>query len=101
MVDLDGDSIVDYAYAGDLQGNMWKFNLTSTNAANWDVAFMSSGTKSAAVHGDRLRRCPPADHLQARSGPRTEGVGMIVLFGTGKFMEPATSRPRRRRPSMA
>ena len=28
-VDLDGDHITDYVYAGDLQGNLWRFDLTS------------------------------------------------------------------------
>ena len=27
--DLDGDHITDYVYAGDLQGNVWRFDLTS------------------------------------------------------------------------
>ncbi|HTV97614.1 MAG TPA: PilC/PilY family type IV pilus protein, partial [Steroidobacteraceae bacterium] len=35
--DLDGDNIVDYVYAGDLQGNIWRFDLTSSNPANWGV----------------------------------------------------------------
>jgi type IV pilus assembly protein PilY1 len=33
--DLDGDHVADYAYAGDLHGNVWRFDLTSTNPANW------------------------------------------------------------------
>jgi type IV pilus assembly protein PilY1 len=35
--DLDGDHITDYVYGGDLQGNMWRFDLTDTNPANWAV----------------------------------------------------------------
>jgi len=35
--DLDGDHITDYVYAGDLQGNVWRFDLTSTNPASWTV----------------------------------------------------------------
>ena len=44
MVDVDGDRVVDYAYVGDLFGNMWKFDLRSTNPAEWDFAF---GTAAA------------------------------------------------------
>ncbi|HSZ10149.1 MAG TPA: PilC/PilY family type IV pilus protein [Steroidobacteraceae bacterium] len=33
--DLDGDHITDYVYAGDLKGNVWRFDLTSSNPANW------------------------------------------------------------------
>ena len=32
VVDFNGDAIVDYVYAGDLRGNMWKFDLTSTQS---------------------------------------------------------------------
>ena len=39
VVDVDGDFLADYVYAGDLQGNLWKFDLTSTNISNWDVAY--------------------------------------------------------------
>lgn len=36
-VDKDGDRITDYVYAGDLKGNLWKFDLTSTTAASWSA----------------------------------------------------------------
>src|SRR5204863_7229394 len=35
-VDLDGDHITDYVYAGDLHGNLWRFDLTSNSETNWD-----------------------------------------------------------------
>lgn len=35
--DLDGDSITDYVYAGDMFGNLWRFDLTSTTPDNWSV----------------------------------------------------------------
>ena len=34
-VDLDFDGDVDYIYAGDLQGGMWRFDVTSTNPSSW------------------------------------------------------------------
>lgn len=50
--DLDGDHITDYLYAGDLQGNVWRFDLTSSNPADWRVTDFSNpsavpGTLSA------------------------------------------------------
>ncbi len=42
VVDVDGDFLADYVYAGDLQGNLWKFDLTSTNINNWDIAYHDS-----------------------------------------------------------
>jgi type IV pilus assembly protein PilY1 len=35
--DLDGDRITDYVYAGDLLGNVWRFDLTSTSTSAWAV----------------------------------------------------------------
>jgi type IV pilus assembly protein PilY1 len=35
--DIDGDHITDYVYAGDLNGKVWRFDLTSTNPSNWAV----------------------------------------------------------------
>lgn len=35
--DLDGDHITDYVYAGDLTGRVWRFDLTSADASEWNV----------------------------------------------------------------
>lgn len=40
--DLDGDHITDYIYAGDLQGNVWRFDITSSNPADWGVTDFSN-----------------------------------------------------------
>lgn len=37
-VDLDDDHIVDYVYAGDLLGNIWRFDLTSSDPSSWSVS---------------------------------------------------------------
>lgn len=39
LLDLNADGIVDVAYAGDLNGNVWKFDLSSINNANWKTSF--------------------------------------------------------------
>ena len=33
--DLDGDHVTDYLYAGDLNGNVWRFDLTSNLESHW------------------------------------------------------------------
>ncbi|MDP2325690.1 MAG: PilC/PilY family type IV pilus protein, partial [Gammaproteobacteria bacterium] len=40
LMDVNGDGKIDVAYAGDLKGNLWKFDLTS-GAGAWAVAFVS------------------------------------------------------------
>jgi len=54
--DLDGDHITDYVYAGDLQGNMWRFDLTSATPSQWGAtnasgASINKPTGTAAGQG--------------------------------------------------
>ena len=48
--DLDKDHITDYVYAGDVLGNIWRFDLTSNNANLWtaeaDPLFSASTTST-------------------------------------------------------
>jgi type IV pilus assembly protein PilY1 len=87
VIDLNGDSIVDYAYAGDLFGNLWKFKFPDGNTANWDFAYKSGTTPVPLfVATDALgNRQPITTRPEVGRGPR--GAGMVVLFGTGKFLE--------------
>ncbi len=82
LVDEDKDFKVDYAYAGDLKGNLWKFDLKDPDPANWDVAFKNGGGV-------------PQPLFQAPGQPVTtkpavmkhcEKHGYLVVFGTGKFL---------------
>ncbi len=45
-----GFRIADWAYAGDLQGNVWKFDLRSSNPAQWGVAFGSTSSPAPLFH---------------------------------------------------
>ena len=57
--DMDGDHITDYVYAGDLLGNVWRFDLTSNNppigASRTPAAPRSTRHRAAA----RPRPCSP------------------------------------------
>ena len=91
-VDTNGDSIVDYVYAGDLLGNLWKFNVRDSNTANWDVAYINGGVKTPLfVATDGTLRQPITSKPEVGRGPK--GVGMVVLFGTGKFLEQIDKDP--------
>jgi len=96
-VDIDNDNKVDYVYAGDLRGNMWKFDLTASSAANWDVAFK---TAPYSIVGGKKVGTTPAPLFQARDEsnivqPITTKPdvmvhctkhGQMVVFGTGKYL---------------
>lgn len=90
-VDVDGDFIVDAVYAGDLFGNLWKFDLAGATPANWSVSFGGSPLFKAtdsngAVQPITVRpvvgQAPPS---AASGSPAVRGS--IVYFGTGKYFE--------------
>jgi type IV pilus assembly protein PilY1 len=87
VVDLDRDHIADYIFAGDLQGNMWKFDVRDPDPANWNVAYKSGSTPLPIfVAKDSSNNLQPiTSRPEVDFGPN--GVGMVVLFGTGKYLE--------------
>jgi type IV pilus assembly protein PilY1 len=87
MVDADGDGITDYAYAGDLFGNLWKFKFTDSAPGNWDVAYKSGTTATplyVAVNSSSKRQ-PITSKPSVSRG--SNGQGLLIAFGTGKYLE--------------
>lgn len=87
-IDVNSDRITDYVYAGDLKGNMWKFDLTSTTSSQWDVAW-TQGQDSYPLFtasGPSSEVQPITHRPQVGFGPGGEG-GYMVYFGTGKYFE--------------
>jgi type IV pilus assembly protein PilY1 len=89
-VDIDGDFIADYIYAGDLFGNMWKIDISHPNSANWGFSYASSGQpaplyEAKSATGNRL---PITQRPQVGSHPLFGYSGdVLVYFGTGKYLE--------------
>ncbi len=79
--DIDGDARVDYIYAGDRFGKMWKFDVTSANDGNWDLDFNGAPFFDAGTGHPITDRPAIAAHPQGRS------LGQLVMFGTGKYIE--------------
>ena len=106
LVDLNGDDRPDIAYAGDNQGNMWKFDLTSYDASEWGVAFSGEPLFTAqrpAVYGNSGTELPqpitvaPTTRAndrkkceldtatkECKANTSTAVGGMMVAFGTGR-----------------
>jgi type IV pilus assembly protein PilY1 len=83
-VDLDGDGRVDRVYAGDLDGNMWAFNLESETASDWAVATTSGGSPAPLFAGGSNH--PITTQPEVVSNPQgSTGSNTIVLFGTGRY----------------
>lgn len=77
--DTDGNGLVDTVYAGDIQGNMWKFDLSASNAASWT----SASKLFSAVDPSSI----PQPIVNAPEVTLHPVSGTMVLFGTGKYLE--------------
>ncbi|GAA4651207.1 hypothetical protein GCM10023116_34900 [Kistimonas scapharcae] len=84
-VDTDGDFVTDLVYAGDLNGDLWKFDFKSRNVSDWKVAFGNSG-KPRPLFSARLSS---PDLKRPITGTPTIGrhpvKGYLVYFGTGRY----------------
>ena len=88
VFDVNGDGTPDMVYAGDIQGNLWKFDLSSNNSNNWKVAFNGKPfytAKNYVKSGGKVNSTTPqpittAPLIKALTSPR----GVMVAFGSGK-----------------
>ncbi|HBD18900.1 MAG TPA: hypothetical protein DC063_01540 [Arenimonas sp.] len=80
--DINADGKADYIYAGDLKGNIWKFDVTSTDDNDWAVA----------LEGEPLFTATDAD---GNPQPITGGLALAresanpriwITFGTGRLI---------------
>jgi type IV pilus assembly protein PilY1 len=85
-IDVDMDEKADYVYAGDLHGNLWKFDFTAGSSSSWDVAYKdSSGNPQPlfqAKHPDAAQPITAKPDVMRHC----EKDGYIVLFATGSYL---------------
>ena len=76
---LAADGTVDYVYGGDLNGNLWRFNLTGDTSSGWSVARFAI-VQDAATPTPRRQPITSAPAVTTVSGERT------VIVGTGLYL---------------
>lgn len=81
-----------YVYAGDLQGNLWKLDFTTTSASNWSLATLSYFKDGStpipmfvARDGATAQNRQPITMEPALIFAANRAI--IVSFGTGKYLE--------------
>jgi type IV pilus assembly protein PilY1 len=102
LIDVDFDDRVDYVFAGDLHGNLWKFDFTSTDYNDWGVAYGTDNDLDGMINfldGDVPQpvfqgqenggayqpiTCKPDVMFHCKEDS-VEG-GYMVIFGTGKYL---------------
>ena len=76
----DGKTLV-YVYAGDLQGNVWKFDLTSKTPASW--------SSKKIFHAEKTAGTPQPITGGIASAVNTRTNQRWVFFGTGSYLTAA------------
>lgn len=87
-VDLDRDFFTDLIYAGDLQGNLWKFDVSSPFPGDWGSAYRSGATPAPMFVCTNAGGQRQAITARPEVGPHPL-AGAMVYVGTGKNLEPA------------
>jgi Tfp pilus tip-associated adhesin PilY1 len=86
--DVNYDNLLDYIYAGDLQGNLWKFDLTADNPSGWGVFYQDGSGNPAPLFKAEYAAGVPQP-IYAKPGAMRHCLpnrsGYIVVFGTGQF----------------
>ena len=92
-VDSNNDGIIDVIYAGDLKGNVWKFNVSDSDPANWGVA--TTGSVPSYQATTVVTNAGPPVTTTTVAQPITTAIvpfahpqgGFQLFFGTGKVLE--------------
>ncbi len=89
VVDLNGDGTADRAYAGDLEGNLWAFDLSDRVAGSWKVAYGSKAKPRpvfVARSEDGTAQPITVEPVvtRQRAAPGEPSPNLMVYFGTGR-----------------
>lgn len=75
----NSSGLADTVYGGDMQGNIWRFDLTGGDPAAWNVSL--SGTPLFTAVRSAVAQ-PITGSIEVSAGP---GGGVSLFFGTGRY----------------
>ena len=91
LIDIDNNNTVDFIYAGDLNGNLWKIDCRSTNPNEWRVAYEEEFSKQPKPLFQALSSTGDEQPITIRPEVirhcDSRFMGYLVIFGTGKYIE--------------
>lgn len=84
-VDNNTDGKIDIAYAGDLAGNVWRFDLSDGSSTAWTAKLLYTATQTKTVSGATVTsRQPITAAPYVVKHPTSKGD--LVIFGTGRYL---------------
>ncbi len=84
-VDINQDEFIDVIYAGDINGNLWRFNVDDVSPGNWAVSYNGDPLYIAKDKNDVTQPIT----VRPEVAPHPLGIdhGMLVFFGTGRYID--------------
>jgi type IV pilus assembly protein PilY1 len=83
IIDTDVNGVNDLVYAGDLYGNLWKFDLSGP-VANWSISY--GGHPFFTAKDDAGNVQPITTEPDVMKHCSASRKGFIVVFGTGRYL---------------
>jgi|GEM_PF-1182902 len=85
-IDINSDMIADYIYAGDIYGNMWRFDVTSATESNWSIYGKGSGPSAKEPIFVARHTSNPQSITTRPVVARASHYGIMLYFGTGSYL---------------
>ena len=82
VIDANGDYKADFVYAGDLHGQVWKFDISDPDVQNWRIA-----NDSLPLYSAKNEQGLPQSITTAPAVGFHPLGGFLVYFGTGRLLE--------------
>lgn len=78
---LSDSGVAKLVYAGDLSGQMWKFDVSATDAGSWAKSYMLYHAQTTDGKAQPITAAPTLGINSSKNG------AIAVYFGTGKYYE--------------
>jgi len=88
VVDLGADNVADRVYAGDVKGNIWAFDISSSNTASWGAAYSGAPlfTAKDSQNNTQPITTQPAVILHPTERHSSTAPNTMLFFGTGQYI---------------
>jgi len=91
-VDVNRDDKVDFIYAGDELGNLWRFDVSSPSSADWKVAYgnkpVFTATDNAGTGVQPITARPEVGFNLLQPSPLGSLTPKLsIYFGTGRYID--------------
>ena len=90
VVDGDEDGIADFVYAGDMDGNLWRFDIRKADPKQWTYVKLFTAKdpngKEQPITAAPQVAIHPKRNADTVPGTELDELTYIVLFGTGRYL---------------